>query len=221
VKKWSKFEIIWFIFVTALITLTVTIKSNGVVSNLASIFGVIGTFLIAKQTRLAYIFTTINALLYGWVVYKNGMYGSAIYNFLYNFPMQIYGIIYWTKSANKGDLGIKTVALKTKIISTVILTIIICITMIILDKLGGSYVLWDSIIMVLSYVAVFLMTNKYMEQWLVWIIVNVSGTIMWGMQTIQDLNNLGLLVMWAIFLCNSIYGFINWRKLQNSLAQMT
>ena len=85
--------------------------------------------------------------------------------------------------------------------------------MFILNKFGGNMVFFDSIIMVLSYVAVFLMTNKYMEQWIVWIIVNVSGTIMWGIQTLQNPNNMGLLVMWIIFLCNSVYGFINWRKL--------
>ena len=215
-KKWSKFEVIWLIFITVVITSTVIIKTNGIISNIASICGVVGTFLIAKQTRLAYIFTTINALLYGIVVFKNGMYGSAVYNLLYNFPMQIYGVIYWTKSAAKSDLGIRMVSKKIKIIASIILITIIIITMFILNKFGGNMVFFDSIIMVLSYVAVFLMTNKYMEQWIVWIIVNVSGTIMWGIQTLQNPNNMGLLVMWIIFLCNSVYGFINWRKIKQN-----
>lgn len=215
--KWSKFEVLWLLFITTVVTLTVIIKNNGIMSNIASICGVIGTFLIAKQTRIAYIFTTINALLYGIVVYKSGMYGSAFYNLIYNFPMQIYGIIYWTKSAEKNDLGIRVLKLKTKILGSAILIMLVIITMIILNKFDGNMIFFDSVIMVLSYVAVFLMTNKYMEQWIVWIIVNFTGSIMWLIQTLQNPNNAGLLVMWIIFLCNSTYGFVNWRKLRENV----
>ncbi|MBQ7668672.1 MAG: nicotinamide mononucleotide transporter [Clostridia bacterium] len=219
-QKWTKFEKIWIVSIFLLMTIVVYKNSNGWMSNVVAITGVLSTFLFAKQTRVAYLFSIINTLLYGIIVFNNAIYASAVYNLLYNFPMQIYGLIYWTKSKKREDLGIKTLSFNSKIKETAIIIPLIIIATIVLKHFNGNLVVLDSIIMVLSYVAVFLMTNKYLEQWIVWMIVNFTGVIMWGILTYQDHSNISLLVMWIIFLLNSIYGFINWHKIVKDLKKL-
>lgn len=58
------------------------------------------------------------------------------------------------------------------------------------------------------------MLKRFAEQWLLWISVNVLSIILWaGALITQGGNDFSMLVMWTAFLVNSIYGYINWRKL--------
>ena len=83
-----------------------------------------------------------------------------------------------------------------------------------LHTIGGASIGLDSATTILSIVAQFMMLARYAEQWLMWIIINILSIIMWAQSIIsQDGNDYPTLVMWIAFLCNSIYGYINWRKL--------
>ena len=78
--------------------------------------------------------------------------------------------------------------------------------------MGGNQVILDSITSVLGYIGIYLMSNKYIEQWSVWIIANLSNVILWIMLTIENMTNLPVFLMWMIYFINSVYGYLLWRK---------
>lgn len=50
-----------------------------------------------------------------------------------------------------------------------------------------------------------------MEQWILWIVVDVVSIIMWFIVVFQQgSNDIGVLIMWSAYLINAIYGFLNW-----------
>jgi len=58
------------------------------------------------------------------------------------------------------------------------------------------------------------MAKVYMEQWILWIIVDVVSIIMWAIVVFkQGSNDIGLFIMWSAFLVNAIYGYYNWVKM--------
>ena len=61
--------------------------------------------------------------------------------------------------------------------------------------------------------------KMFMEQWIVWIIVDVVTVIMWANIVFNEggLYNLGILVMWSAWLVNAIYGLVNWIKMNKKL----
>jgi nicotinamide mononucleotide transporter len=219
INKWTTFEKAWFITALAIITATVYFRSNGLLSDIAAICGIIYVILIAKQNKIAYLFGIVNALAYGFILYKDQIYGGAVYNIVYSFPMFIYGFFYWKKKEKAEDLGIKNLHTKTRIVLGSIFTITILIMAAILNILGGKLVIIDSIITISGYVAIYLTVNKYMEQWFLWIMSNLAGVIMWGIFTCGDINKIELLVMWTIYLLNSIYGYFNWNKINANLKR--
>ena len=84
-----------------------------------------------------------------------------------------------------------------------------------LKYLGGNNVWTDSATTVLSVIAQILMLKRFTEQWILWIAVNVLSIFLWISALVsQGGNDFAMLVMWSAFLVNSIYGYINWRKLQ-------
>jgi nicotinamide mononucleotide transporter len=55
-------------------------------------------------------------------------------------------------------------------------------------------------------------TRKYIEQWIMWMLANLAGIVLNVFVTFSDINNLPILIMWVIFLLNSIYGYVSWRR---------
>ena len=116
------------------------------------------------------------------------------------------------KASKKENKGIRVISKRNRILLTGISTVIIIINAIILKKMGGNQVILDSITSILGYIGIYLMSNKYIEQWSVWIIANLSNVILWIMLTIEDMTNLPVFLMWMIYFINSVYGYLLWRK---------
>jgi len=76
----------------------------------------------------------------------------------------------------------------------------------------------DSTTTFLSIVAMYLMVKTYSEQWYLWITVNVSTIIMWGMAFIRegDASHLIIASMWCVYLLNSVHGLIIWKRAAKS-----
>ena len=84
----------------------------------------------------------------------------------------------------------------------------------ILKLLGGEFALVDATSTTLSVIATILMMSRYSEQWVMWVIVNVVSVVLWVMALMNGgEGSVTLLVMWTAYLFNSVYGYINWRKM--------
>ena len=87
----------------------------------------------------------------------------------------------------------------------------------VLHALGGKQVRIDSIAVVLSVAAQLLMVKRYVEQWALWILVNVLSITLWLIILIKSGgNDWSMLVMWSAFLLNSVYGYMNWMKISKN-----
>jgi len=182
-------------------------------SDLAALFGVTYVFCIAKQERFAYIFGVLNVILYAFVMFQKSIYISAAYNILYSLPVLIYGFIYWGRVEETENGGVKYLTKLQKIL-TFCLCIVLMTGFALLSKfvLNGENVVLDAVVSVSACVATFLMAKKYMEQWILFIIANFFGVLLFIQVSFQDMSNIELLLMWCIYLVNSIYGMINWKR---------
>ena len=72
----------------------------------------------------------------------------------------------------------------------------------------------DGVTVVVSIVAQVLMILRYREQWALWIVVNILTISLWAAAWFKNgETSLPLLLMYVMYLCNSVYGYINWTKL--------
>lgn len=210
--KITKSWIIYFIIANIIVLIGGIYQKSELVSIISSVSGVIYVLLVAKERKIAFVFGAINVLLYGLILLKQNVYGGVIYNIFYSLPMMIYGYFAWGKKSKEKNSGIRNLGKKAKIILILVFTIAIIIYSQILKYMGGNQTILDSITTILGFLGIYLMTNKYMEQWITWIIVNASNVLMWIILVNQNITNLPVLLMWFIYLINSIYGYIEWRK---------
>lgn len=102
---------------------------------------------------------------------------------------------------------------KQLVILLVTVTVIVLVYWQILSRIGGQLALIDAMSTVFSVVALIMQVARYAEQWLLWIIVNVVSVLMWVLLLGKDPSAVTMVVMWAAYLMNSVYGYINWKKL--------
>ena len=90
----------------------------------------------------------------------------------------------------------------------------------ILKLLGGNLPIVDSMSTVFSVIAQILMIKRFMEQWVIWIIVDVVSVIMWIAAFFNGGESVAVLIMWSVFLVNAVIMFVKWLKESKSDVTM-
>jgi nicotinamide mononucleotide transporter len=218
-KNWTRFEIGWLLTFTLVNIYLFFAWEDSLIGLVSSISGMLCVVLVAKGKIANYYFGIVQTLTYAYIAYGYGLYGEVMLNALFYFPVQFIGIYMWKK--NKPDQGVEgeDVSIQSLTKKGWIYTILLMLSLTIaygffLKYLGGNIVWTDSATNVLSIAAQILMLKRYTEQWILWISVNILSIFLWVSALVtQGGNDFSMLVMWSAFLVNSIYGYINWRKL--------
>ena len=216
----------WFLItgaVTFNIIYSVLSGEFDVIGSIASVTGVVCVVLVAKRSISNYIFGIINVSLYAYISYKSSLYGDFALNAFYYLPMQFIGWAMWVKK--KGDLNSKgqmdQSIVKSRImewhkrilLGTVCAVIILLAGYLLQRFTADPQPYKDSATTVLSVIAMFLMVKQYMEQWILWAIVNIISILMWMFVWIHGGPHAGLIViMYIFYLANSINGMIVWNN---------
>lgn len=218
-KDWTLFEKCWLGLFTA-INLFLFFAWNqtilGLVSSMAGMFCVV---LVAKGKVSNYYFGIVQCATYAYVSYGYELYGEAMLNALFYLPIQFIGLYLWNRNKAKvsvrgEDVSTSVMGIKAWAIFIVSVIVAGIVYAYFLNAIGGQQVRLDSFAVVLSIGAQILMLKRYVEQWLVWIVVNVLSIILWATAlTSTGGNDYTMLVMWTAFLVNSVYGYINWAKI--------
>ncbi|HCV15760.1 MAG TPA: nicotinamide riboside transporter PnuC, partial [Rikenellaceae bacterium] len=206
--------------ITANLIHSVLEQSIDVVGSLAGVTGVICVVLVARGNILNYIFGVVNVSLYAFISYKAGLYGDAALNALYYFPMQFIGWYSWIKRREEAE-SVTVVARRmvTRERVYLALTSILLTALVawILYLFNDPQPVKDSATSVLSVIAMFLMVRRFMEQWTLWVAVNIISIVMWSIALIKGESHSALMViMWVFYLANSINGWVTWVRLSKN-----
>ena len=188
-----------------------------IIGSIAGITGVICVVLVAKGNILNYLFGILNVSLYALISYKASLYGDAVLNAVYYLPMQFIGWYSWIKKRETEE-SVTVVARRMNLHQRILLAGVSIVFVFV-----GAYILFlfkdpqplkDSATTVLSVIAMFLMVKTYMEQWTLWVVVNIISIIMWIVAFAKgEAHSMLMVIMWLFYLANSINGWISWLKL--------
>lgn len=187
---------------------------------IAGVTGVVCVVLVAKGNIFNYLFGLINVTLYAWISFKAELYGDALLNALYYLPMQFAGWFTWMRKRSSEE-SVTIIARRLSRNQRYILTAVSVVTVaagaVFLDILNDPQPVKDSATTILSIIAMFLMVKVYMEQWILWVVVNVISIMMWSVSYIEgEPHSMLMIIMWIFYLVNSVNGWILWIKLSSN-----
>lgn len=209
---WRKWEIFWILFANFVILAVSVYLNDTAVGIIASMTGVTCVILTGMGKISNYIFGTINVLLYAYVAWNAKYYGDVMLNLLYYFPTNIIGWFVWKKNIDEENKEVykRKMSLKQEIFVGILSVVGIFAYGFILRLLGGNLPIVDSMSTVLSVVAQILLIKRYMEQWIIWIVVDIVSVIMWIAAFFNGGESVAVLMMWSVYLANAVIMFVKW-----------
>lgn len=162
------------------------------------------TYLFVVQTRACYVMGVITTILYSILFYQWGLLGSAVVNAYLSFQL-LYGWFRWGRDESTRPVSylnwnwMPAYAIATAV-TWYIATLIIA-------YYGGNLAPFDSIIMLGTILAQFLLDNKKLETWFVWALVNIVSI---GLYFNQGLYLVAF--QYIFFLANTLYGYYSWNR---------
>ncbi|WP_022766428.1 nicotinamide riboside transporter PnuC [Butyrivibrio sp. XPD2006] len=211
---WKPFDVIWLVLATAVILGLSLYWKDTWISLGAAVTGVICVILTGKGKRSSFIFGVVNTVLYAIVAMEARYYGEVMLNLIYYLPLNFVGFVAWKKHMNdeSGEVIKERLNLKQSAVIYAITAIAIVIYGYILKRLGGNLPYIDSMSTVISVVAQILCLKRLMEQWVLWIVVDVVTVIMWAINFINGGESIATLAMWSIYLINAFIMFFHWYR---------
>lgn len=211
---WKKWQILWIVFANVMILGVSLYLGDTVIGILASLTGVTCVILCGMGKVSNYFFGTINVLLYAIVAWNAKYYGDVMLNLFYYFPTNIIGWVAWIKHMDKekNEVYKKRMTWKQDVILAFISVVGVLGYSYVLKLLGGNLPMVDSMSTVFSVIAQILMIKRFMEQWIIWIIVDIVSVIMWIAAFFNGGESIAVLIMWSVFLVNAVIMFVKWLK---------
>lgn len=212
---WSNKEKAWLAFVLIVQTVAWLIQKESLFMLVMTLTSSLNLVLGAKGKIAGLYFAIINSVLYAINCLSIQLYGEVMYHLLYSIPVSTIAIFTWKKNMTKGgEVKFRTMTPKIILMTTLATIVGVFGYMQVLNWMGGNLPFMDSLTTVVSVIASLLYLLRYSEQWAMWAIVNILSIAMWIMVFMQgDSSAILVIIMMTINLINSIYGFLNWRKI--------
>ncbi|MCB0657157.1 MAG: nicotinamide mononucleotide transporter [Saprospiraceae bacterium] len=179
----------------------------------AAISGVLCVYLLTKEKIWAWIFGLFSVGIYVYIFWINKLYSDTILHVVY-VVLNAYGLFVWTRKSAHSQVSEQDVLPITWL---PVNQRWIYLGVIVLGSLlwgygmnrytDASYPYPDAFTTVASLVAQYLIARKRIENWLIWIVVDVVAIVIYGFKGIWVTSGLYL-----VYLVLSVLGFLEWKK---------
>lgn len=213
-SNWNIFEALWLLIASRTIVGLSVYWGDTWYGILSAFCGVVCVILTGKGKLSTYMFGVVNCILYGYISYTQQLYGETMLNILYYLPMQFYGFFVWNKYIGEDNGEVKRIYMSNlnRFKQLGIICIGTYIYGLILKYMNDPVPFIDAFTTVASVIAMWLSCRRYAEQWFIWISINIVSVYMWWTRYEVGGDNIATLLMWIVFLINSIYGCVKWIK---------
>ena len=214
----TKFEIcLWTASVFLILVSFCVFDRENYLTLLASLIG--ATFLIfnAKGNPIGQFLTIVFSVLYGIISYSFSYYGEMITYLGMTMPMALFALISWLKNPyQKGKAEVKVNRLsKKEILFMLVLTLIVTFVFyFILEYFNTANIIPSTISVTTSFLAVYLTFRRSPYFALAYAMNDLVLIILWVLATKTQISYLSVVICFAVFFVNDMYGFINWKKIE-------
>lgn len=175
----------------------------------ATLFGIVTVWLSARENVWSWPTALVQVALSGWVCLALHLYSDVGLQGFY-FVTSLYGWYAWTRKKPNEEPALVPRRAPARVLAiTLIVGIAGLLTLgTIANRIpGAANPYLDATLSSFSVVAQWLMARKYIENWLLWILLDVAYVPLWWWKSA-----LGFAFLYVVFLGLSIDGFVSWRR---------
>lgn len=216
-KRLTRFE--WGLWLTSVFVVIISFMASGNVHYLtliASLTGVTALVFVSKGDVAGQILTVVFSLLYAVISYQFRYFGEMITYLGMTAPIAVLSVVSWLKNPYQNTAEVKVHRLdRGQSVRLVIFTILVTWGFYyILAAFGTSNLFMSTVSITTSFSASYLMLYRSPWYALAYAGNDIVLIVLWILATIQERSFLPMIVCFAMFFLNDMYGFWNWRKMR-------
>ena len=214
----TKFELIlWSSSVLFILVSFLIFDRTNYMTLTASLIGVTSLIFNAKGNPFGQLLMIIFSILYGVISFSFAYYGEMITYLGMTAPMALFALVSWLKNPYKGNRSeVKVNRIKSReIVFMLALSVVVTIVFyFILVYFNTANIVPSTISVTTSFIAAYLTFRRSPYFALAYALNDIVLIVMWIMATLTDISYLSVIICFAMFLINDIYGYLNWLKIE-------
>ena len=177
---------------------------------LGAILGILYIFFSIRQNIFTWPTGLLTSVLYVFVFFQSKFYADMGLQ-VYYVGISIYGWYYWVKGKKPENSDSVPVKETRKILwlklAAVTLLLYGVILYILLNFTDSPVPFMDTLTTALSIVATWMLARKYIEHWLIWVVVDIIST---GLYIYKEL--WPTVILFIVYTVMAVLGYVEWKK---------
>lgn len=179
-----------------------------------TLVGLVYLWLEYRASIYLWVANVIMPAIYLFVYYKAGLYADFGIN-IYYLGAAIYGWFVWKytpKPEDSEELPITHMSRKQWLQAFILLLVAqFVIAWLLINYTDSDVPWWDAFTTALSVIGMWMLARKYLEQWWIWMVVDVVCV---GLYIYKELYfTAGLYTLYAVI---AVFGWLNWKKMMKT-----
>ena len=214
----SKTELVLWVTSVALILLSFGLfDRENYLTLFASLIGVTSLIFNAKGNPFGQLLMVVFSLMYGIISYTFSYYGEMITYLGMTMPMAVFALVSWLRNpynGNKAEVRVNSIGRGESLLMWGLTAAVTVLFYFILDHFETANIVPSTVSVTTSFLAVYLTFRRSPYFALAYASNDIVLIVLWGMASVYDIRYLSVVVCFAAFLVNDVYGFISWQKMK-------
>ncbi|MBP3656527.1 MAG: nicotinamide mononucleotide transporter [Clostridia bacterium] len=217
-RYFTKAEIaLWGASAAAIILSFLLYDRENLLTLSASLLGVTSLIFNAKGNPVGQLLMVVFSLLYGVISWSFAYYGEMITYLGMTMPMAAFALVSWLRNPYNGrraEVRVSDVSRREQALMWLAAAVITFLFYWILRHFGTANLVPSTLSVTTSFVAVYLTYRRSPYFALAYAANDVVLILLWTLAIPEDVRYLPVVVCFAAFLVNDLYGFMSWRRMK-------
>lgn len=209
-------KLIWSISVIVIIVSFFLFENDGYLTLVASLIGVTSLIFCAKGNPFGQFLMIIFAIIYSIISFSFQYYGEMMTYLGMSLPMAVFSLVSWLRNPfneNKSEVRVNKITRKEVVFMSALTLVVTVAFYFILEYFNTANLIPSTFSVSTSFLAAYLTFRRSPYFALAYASIDVVLIILWVLASLNDISYISVVICFAVFLVNDLYGFISWLKM--------
>lgn len=210
-------RLLWFGSVVLILVSFLVFDRESYGTLFASLIGVTSLIFNAKGNPVGQLLMVVFSLLYGMISFTFRYFGEMLTYLGMTMPMALFALISWLRHPYEGkraEVQVNRISGRETVLMWAAAILVTVLFFFVLEYFDTANIIPSTISVTTSFLAVYLTFRRSPYFAAAYAANDVVLILLWTLASMEQPSYISVVVCFTAFLANDIYGFINWKKME-------
>ena len=210
-------KLLWALSVSFILVSFCIFDRESYMTLCASLIGVTSLIFNAKGNPFGQLLAVVFSLLYGGISYTFAYYGEMITYLGMTMPMAVFALIAWLRNpynGNRAEVRVNAISRREAGWMCLGAAAVTAVFYFVLACFRTANLLPSTVSVTTSFLAVYLTFRRSPYFALAYAANDLVLIVLWTLASAEDIRYISVVVCFAAFFANDIYGYISWQRMK-------